>query len=199
MSGIVQYISLAIGGIAFASTTIQHVFHRSTNKSQDIQHTIKLKNLDQNIQNIKGLFQKLINKDIFSNEAKDLENQVENIVPYDYDNIKETVQNEKMIDRQTITKISNALALSQNIQNHINQQTEQVQTSNNQLSNERKTLLKKKKLIKKIFRKVNWKIPHLPSTSSLQGVRQKTKIRTAACCGGLLKGKNGLIPERRSR
>ena len=44
-----------------------------------------------------------------------MKDKVENIVTYDYNKVKEVIQNEKKIDENTITKVSNVLALSHNI------------------------------------------------------------------------------------
>nr|AAL73480.1 Tlr 4Rp protein [Tetrahymena thermophila] len=139
MSEIIQYVSLGFAGIGIVYSAIIHFLHKNNNQTNDIQNTIKFQNLDQNISSIKELFQKLIKSNLFQEaktEIKDLENQVkdkvENIVNFDFNKIKDVVKNEKTADRETvITKVSNMLQLSQNIQNHIDNQTQQ--TSNNAL------------------------------------------------------------------
>ncbi|KAL4436490.1 hypothetical protein ABPG74_003056 [Tetrahymena malaccensis] len=110
-------------------------FHKNTNKTNDINQTIKFQNIDQNINSIKELFQKIIKSNLFSEiktEAKDIENQIKEKLREsqisEYDKIKDCVQNEKSINRETVTKVSNMLQLSQNIQNHI--ETQQQQSNN---------------------------------------------------------------------
>ncbi|KAL4463809.1 hypothetical protein ABPG74_005746 [Tetrahymena malaccensis] len=147
MSEIIQYVSLGIGLVGVTYSSIVHFLHKNTNKTNDINQTIKFQNIDQNINSIKELFQKIIKSNLFSEiktEAKDIENQIkekiEGITNFEYDKIKDCVQNEKSINRETVTKVSNMFQLSQNIQNHIETQQQQ---SNNMLQ-VRKTQEKQK-------------------------------------------------------